>query len=61
MPGRASQSKPLQYVGAVVALIAVVGTVVFDWEFGASDGVLPVALGIASVVLVVGWAVSQRR
>jgi len=31
MPGRSSESTPPQYIGAVVALIAIVGYIVFDW------------------------------
>lgn len=60
MPGRRSQSKPLQYIGALIALIALVGYVAFDWRFGETDGVLPVALGLVCVVIAVGWTVYQR-
>lgn len=61
MPGRYSQSKPLQYAGALVALIAIVGYLVFDWRFGATDVIVPLALGLVCVVLAVGWTLYQRR
>ena len=53
MPGKPSQSRPLQYVGALVAAVAVVGTVAFGWEFGGTDPV-PVALGVAVAAVAVG-------
>lgn len=61
MPGRPSQSKPLQYIGALVALIAIIGYVVFGWRFGETDGILPLALGIGCAVLAIGWTLYQRR
>jgi len=62
MPGAGrSDSRALQLVGLVVAAVAVVGTVVLDWDFGGlDDGVLPVALGVAAAVVAVG-AVRYRR
>lgn len=61
MPGRSSQSKPLQYVGALVALIAIVGYVVFDWRFGETNEIAPFGIGIVCVILAVGWTLYQRR
>lgn len=61
MPGRSSQSPLLQSVGALVALVAVVGTVGFGWRFGETDGLLPVAIGATCVVVAVGWTLSRRR
>ncbi|PHQ38076.1 hypothetical protein DJ69_13510 [Halorubrum persicum] len=61
MPGRPSQSKPLQYVGALVALIAIVGYVVFDWRFGESDEIAPFVIGVVCAILAVGWTLYQRR
>lgn len=60
MLGRPSQLKPLQYIGTLVALIALVGYVVFDWRFGEDNGILPVAIGISCVILAVGWTLYQR-
>lgn len=59
MPGRSSRSRPLQYFAALVALVALVGYVAFDWRFGETDGLLPVALGMACVVAA-GWTVYRR-
>jgi len=55
MPGRPSQSTPLHYVGAVVALIAVVGYTVFGWRFGESGGIVPFAIGAIIAIFVVVW------
>lgn len=60
MPGRASSSKPLQYVGALVAVVAVIGYVVFGWRFGETDSAIPFALGAVCAVLAVGWELYRR-
>lgn len=59
MPGR-SQSTALQYVGALVALVALVGYVVFGWRFGETDGTLPLAIGVACAIIAVGWTLYRR-
>lgn len=59
-PGQRSQSKPLQYIGALVALIAFVGYVVFDWRFGETNGIIPLAIALICVIIVVGWELYQR-
>lgn len=61
MPGKPSQSKPLQYVGALVAVVAVVGTVAFGWEFGATDDLAPVALGVVFAVVAIGATLYRYR
>lgn len=55
MPGRASESSMMWYVGAAVAIVAVVGYVVFGWRFGSADGLVPTALGVACAVAAVVW------
>lgn len=60
MPGRASGSRPLRYLGALVALVAVVGTTVLGWEFGAVDDPIPVVLGLACAALALGWTLYRR-
>lgn len=60
MPGRPSQSKPLQYIGALVALIAIVGYVGFYWRFGENGGIIPFAIGVSCVILAGGWTLYQR-
>lgn len=60
MPGRSSQTPSLRYVGAVVALAAVVGSVLLGWEFGGTDDPVPFVLGAAFAVVAVGWTVYRR-
>lgn len=60
MASRPSQSKPLQIVGVFVAVLALVGYVVFDWRFGETDGVVPLAIGIICAILAVGWTLYQH-
>lgn len=60
MPGRSTSSKPLQYVGIAVALIAVVGSVALGWDFGGSIDPLPAALGVAAAGVAIGAYVYWR-
>lgn len=60
MPGKATQSRGLRIVGALVAIVAVVGTVALGWEWGETSDVLPVAIGIGAAVLAVGWTIYTR-
>lgn len=60
MPGRSSQSRSLQIIGALVAVVAVVGTVALGWEWGEADDVVPIAIGAGAAVLAVGWTIYTR-
>ncbi|MFC6939865.1 multidrug transporter [Salinirubellus sp. GCM10025818] len=60
MPGRSSQSSPLQYVGVAVALVAVVGSVALGWEFGGTGDTTPLVLGGTCAVVAVGWALYRQ-
>lgn len=60
MSGRFARSKVFRYVGAIAALIGVVGYTVFGWRFGENDGVVPLALGIVFALTAVGWTLYQR-
>jgi len=61
MPGAGrSDSTALRVLGAVVALIAVVGYVFFDWSFSAPDDATPVAIGVVIAVLAVGVTAYDR-
>ncbi|MFC7132686.1 hypothetical protein ACFQJ3_06005 [Salinibaculum sp. GCM10025337] len=60
LPGRPSQSKPLQYVGVVVALLAIVGDTVSDWRFGETDGIIPFVVGVGIAIFAVGWTLYQQ-
>ncbi|MBP1987620.1 multidrug transporter [Halolamina salifodinae] len=53
MSGRSTDSTGLFLIGLVVAAVALVGTTLLGWEFGAPSGPVPVALGVACVVLAV--------
>jgi hypothetical protein len=60
VPGRPSQSTALRYVGAAVALVAVVGSVALGWEFGGTDDGVPLVLGAGFALVAVGWTVYRR-
>ncbi len=46
-------------VGALVALVAVVGTVAFGWRWGSGDP-LPTVLGVTAAAVAVGWTLYRR-
>lgn len=46
MPGRSGDSRAGRLVGLAAAAVAVVGTVVFGWEFGGPTASVPVAVGL---------------
>jgi multidrug efflux pump subunit AcrB len=60
MPGSSAQSKTLQYVGVLVAVTAIIGYIVFGWQFGSDSGPVPVGIGITAAVFAVGWTLYQR-
>jgi membrane protein YdbS with pleckstrin-like domain len=60
MPGRANESPPLQLVAAAIALVAVVGYVVFGWRFGGESNTLSTALAVVAVAIAIG-ATAYRR
>jgi hypothetical protein len=57
VPGRSNR---LPLVGLVFAVVAVVGSVAFDWQFGGTDN--PVVFGLAAlaVVLALGSELRSR-
>lgn len=60
MPGKRSNSNAVQYLGALVAGIAVLGYVVFDWSFGDANGIVPFAIGATVALLAIGITLYQR-
>jgi|APHM01.1.fsa_nt_gi hypothetical protein len=60
MPGKRSSSNSMQYLGAVVAGIAVLGYVVFDWSFGDANGIVPFAIGASVAILAIGITLYKR-
>jgi len=60
MPGRASSSRALEYMGGIAAVIGVLGYVVFDWRFGDTDAKIPFLLGVLCVGIAVGWELYRR-
>lgn len=60
MPGRSSPSRTLQFVGAITAVVALIGYIVFGWRFGDTGASLPFLLGALCVVIAVGWELSRR-
>ena len=61
MPGKASDRRLLQFGGAVLVMVAVAGTVLFDWEFGESTGPVPLSVGLLAVAITVGVTLLARR
>lgn len=61
MAGRPSQSTSMRYVGATVALVAVVGDVGFGWRFGEGDGLVALVIGVVCTVVAVVWTISRNR
>lgn len=59
MPYRNSLSK-LQVVGVFAAIIGIIGYVVFGWQFGESDGLLPLVLGAVFAGVGIVWTLYQR-
>lgn len=60
MPGKASDSRVMQVVGAAVAGVAVVGHFVFGWQFGDVSDPVPIAVGLIAAALAIGWTLSRR-
>lgn len=60
MPGRSSDSTVVQYIGAFVALVAIIGYLAFDWQFGSADGIVPYVVGLGCVIVAIGWTIYQR-
>jgi len=56
MPGAGkSDSRTLQVVGALVAIVAAAGAAFGDWRFdGLADGPLPVVIAVVAVTLALG-------
>ena len=60
MPGSPSESGPMQLVGLLVAAVAVVGYVVYDWQFGGEVQPIPATIAVGCVVLAVAVAAYRR-
>ncbi|WP_323677157.1 hypothetical protein [Halorubellus sp. PRR65] len=56
MPGAGrSNSRTMRVVGALVAIVAVLGGAFGDWSFdGLADGPLPVVIGVVAAALALG-------
>ncbi|WP_431358928.1 multidrug transporter [Halovenus amylolytica] len=61
MPGAGrSESAAVRAIGAIVALIAVVGYLIFGWSFTGSENTIPAAIGIIVAVSAIGWTLYSR-
>jgi len=61
MPGAGRSDSPaVRAIGAIVALIAVVGYFIFDWSFNGSANTIPTAIGIIVAVSAIGWTLYSR-
>lgn len=59
MPGRSTQSRPLTYVGILIAVVAVVGTLALGWEWGGDDP-MPMVIGASVALIAGGWTVYSK-
>jgi cobalamin biosynthesis protein CobD/CbiB len=55
-----SNSPAVRAIGATVALIAVVGYLIFGWSFNGSANTIPTAIGLIVAVSAVGWTLYSR-
>jgi hypothetical protein len=61
MPGAGKSDSPvMQFVGAAVFVVAVVGAVLYGWTFGGSSGSLPTMIGVGVAVVAVGVTIYKR-
>jgi hypothetical protein len=60
MPGRASESTSLRLIGAVAAVVGLVGYVVLGWRFDGTSGAVPTGLAVLAVAIALGATVYRR-
>jgi cobalamin biosynthesis protein CobD/CbiB len=61
MPGAGRSDSPVvRAIGALVALIAVVGYLIFGWSFNGSANTIPTAIGVIVAVSAIGWTLYSR-
>ncbi|MFB6233202.1 MAG: multidrug transporter [Haloarculaceae archaeon] len=61
MPGAGRSGSPaVRALGAIVALIAVVGSLTLGWSFDGSESTLPTVIGIVVAVSALGWTLYSR-
>lgn len=56
-----TESRLLRYVGLIAFVVAVVGFVVFGWEFGGESDPVATGLALVAVVIAVVWTLANRR
>jgi cobalamin biosynthesis protein CobD/CbiB len=61
MPGGGhSESAAVRTIGAIVALIAVVGYLILGWSFSGSDTTVPTVIGVILAASAIGWTLYNR-
>jgi hypothetical protein len=61
MPGAGrSDSRTVRLIGAIVALVAVVGYLAFGWSFDDSGNTVPTVVGVVAAITAVGWTLYSR-
>ncbi|OYR51325.1 MULTISPECIES: hypothetical protein [unclassified Halorubrum] len=61
MPGSGRSDSPaIRAIGTIVALIAVIGYLIFDWSFNGSANTIPAVIGIIVAVSAIGWTLYSR-
>lgn len=56
-----NNSRPLPLVGALFAVVGIVGYVVFGWRFGGDSSTVANALAIVAVLIAIGATVWRRQ
>jgi hypothetical protein len=61
MPGAGrSGSAVVRAIGAIVALVALVGYLAFGWSFNGSESTVPTVIGGVVALAAVGWTLYSR-
>jgi hypothetical protein len=61
MPGAGRSDSPAtRAIGALIALIAVVGYLLFGWSFNGSANTTPTAIGVIVAISAIGWTLYSR-
>jgi hypothetical protein len=60
MPGGFSGDRRVQLIGLAFFVVAVAGTVLYDWDFSGDSGPVPTALALVAVAVAVAVTLLRR-